>query len=101
MINAFDAVSALLKTIATKHGFFDQRFITDWGGIVGSEIAQKCLPIKMIFARQKREATLFLSSSDVAFKSMLLYYKEPILNRISLYFGVNFITDVKLAKDYA
>ena len=98
MTNPYNASLDVFKIVAQKMGFFDPRFLTNWKDIVGEEIANKCSPSKMVFDRLSREATLFVFSQDFAFKSMLTHYREPILSKIKLYFGINFITDVKISK---
>jgi hypothetical protein len=98
MINHFKASEGVLIGIAKKMGFFDVRFLTNWQDIVGSEISQKCSPVKMTFDLFSRESILLVSSLDLSFKSMFTHYREVILAKVRFYFGVNFIKDVKIAK---
>jgi hypothetical protein len=98
MNNHFKLSEEIFAGIATKKGFFDSRFLTNWKDIVGEELALKCSPAKMIFDVFSREAVLFIFSNDLAFKSMLTHYREIILSKVCFYFGVNFVKDVKIAK---
>lgn len=88
--------SAVFKEIAEKNGFFDVRFITEWREIVGSEIANRCLPSKIKYNALQRTITLFISTEDMAFKNLFTYYKDMILGRVRLYFGINNLVDVKI-----
>lgn len=88
----------LFKDIAKNLGFFDQRFLTNWGEIIGEELSNKCSPAKIVYDNLSKTATLLLYSEDLSFKSMFSHYKETILSKIKFYFGINFITDVKIIK---
>ena len=88
----------LFKNIAFKAGFFDVRFLTNWQEILGEEVSSKCSPSKMVYDQFTKSATLFLYSEDLAFKSMFTHYKDFILQKIKLYFGVSFVQDVKIVK---
>ncbi len=98
MINHFKASEKLIIELARKKGFFDVRFLTNWEEIVGKEISLKCFPSRLVFDFFTKEATLLVYSEDLSFKSMLTHYKSLILQKVCLYFGINFIKDVKITK---
>ena len=98
MTSPYLASIDILQSLSKKLGFFDARFLTHWSEIVGEEIATQCTPSKMIFDKFSNDATLLVSTSNPHFKSTFTYHKELILQKIKLYFGINFITDVKLTK---
>ena len=98
MTNPYSASIPIFKDLSKKLGFFDARFLTNWKDIVGDEIAQHCTPSKMIFDKFSNNAILFVYPINPHFKSTFTYQKEAILEKVKFYFGINFVTDVKIAK---
>lgn len=83
--------------IFAKRGFFESRIVTDWHIIVGEKFAKFSYPKKLSFpSRKKKEAVLYIAVSNSSISMNMEYIKDIIIEKISVYFGVNFIKSVKI-----
>jgi hypothetical protein len=98
MLSVQECSTEIMKKLAQKSGFFDIRFLTDWKQIAGEQIAESCLPVKIVYDPFLKQGTLFIYSENPHFKSTFIYHKDIILSKVRFYFGVSNITDLKLIK---
>jgi hypothetical protein len=78
----------LTPKLAPKKGLLDGMIIQDWTSIVGEELADQCMPQKIVFPRGKRqEGVLHIGVYDGA-SGMMLQHKSPqILARVNKHYG--------------
>lgn len=94
-----DSVAKLTKETFSRKFVSLARILSQWNDIIGSEMADKCQPVKLNYrkpksAKEKPKATLDIavSSADAA---LLHFQKGLILERINQLFGDNWVTDIK------
>ena len=75
------ALRAVKQKINRKRGFGDQRIISDWANIVGSQIAGYTLPEKL-----DRNGTLRLRV-DGPIATEIQHLEPQILDKVAVYFG--------------
>ncbi|MFQ5955023.1 MAG: DUF721 domain-containing protein [Kiloniellales bacterium] len=94
------AVAALLPKVTAKalgkRGFAVAAVITDWIEIVGNELAAMAQPLRIAFARNKRDGgTLHVRASGAA-ATELQHLEPQILERINGYFGFRAVARLKI-----
>ena len=80
-----------------KRGFAEGGLAADWPGIVGAELAARCRPGKLVFARatERRDGTLTLRV-EAPFATELQHLSPQILKRINGYFGYRAVARLRL-----
>ncbi len=80
-----------------KRGFAEGGLATDWSGIVGAELATRCRPGKLAFARaaERREGTLTLRVES-PFATEVQHLAPQIMERINGYFGYPAVARLRL-----
>ncbi|PZP53836.1 MAG: DUF721 domain-containing protein [Micavibrio aeruginosavorus] len=94
-----DSVAKLTKETFSRKFVSLGRILTQWDDIVGSEMAEKCQPVKLHYrkpkaANEKPQATLDIAVSS-ADATLLHYQKDLILERINQLFGDKWVTGIK------
>ena len=79
------------------------RIVTHWAEIVGEDVARRSQPIKINYfkpkntaqkAKEKATATLEVAASS-ADCAVLVYQKDIILQKLEMFFGDKWVTDIK------
>ncbi len=85
------------KKLFGKRGFAEGGLAADWTGIVGAELATRCRPGKLTFARgtERREGTLTLRV-EAPFATEVQHLAPQIVERINGYFGYAAVTRLRL-----
>ncbi|MGH6932618.1 MAG: DUF721 domain-containing protein [Dongiaceae bacterium] len=83
------------KTLG-RHGLAEAGLVADWASIVGAEIAERSLPLRLAFsASDRRNGTLHVRISGSL--AIELQHLEPvIIERINGYFGYRAVTRLKI-----
>ncbi len=84
-----------LKTILKKGGHNYSSIINNWSSLVGKKIASICYPKSIKTGKELRDGILFL---NVTHGDQLLveYSKKDIIDKINVFFGYQFIKDIRL-----
>jgi hypothetical protein len=96
------ALAASLPKIAGKalgkRGLAEGGLVTDWTAIVGEQLADATLPVKLAFAgRERREGTLHLRVAGAI--ALELQHLEPqLIERINAYLGYGAVARLKLER---
>ena len=96
------ALAASLPRIAGKalgkRGLAEGGLVTDWTAIVGDQIADATLPIKLAFTgRERRDGTLHLRVSGAI--ALELQHLEPqLIERINAYLGYGAVARLRLER---
>ncbi len=85
------------KRLFGKRGFAEGGLAADWPGIVGAELAARCRPGKLAFARaaERREGTLTLRV-EAHFATEVQHLAPQIMERINGYFGYRAVARLRL-----
>ncbi len=85
------------KRLFGKRGFAEGGLAADWSGIVGAELAMRCRPGKLVFARaaERREGTLTLRV-EAPFATEVQHLAPQIMERINGYFGYRAVARLRL-----
>ncbi len=85
------------KKLFGKRGFAEGGLAADWPGIVGAELAARCRPGKLAFARaaERREGTLTLRV-EAPFATEVQHLAPQIMERINGYFGYRAVARLRL-----
>jgi hypothetical protein len=96
------ALAASLPRIAGKalgkRGLAEGGLVTDWTAIVGDQIADSTLPIKLAFTgRERRDGTLHLRVAGAI--ALELQHLEPqLIERINAYLGYGAVARLRLER---
>ncbi len=85
------------KRLFGKRGFAEGGLAADWPSIVGAELATRCRPGKLAFARaaERREGTLTLRV-EAPFATEVQHMAPQIMERINGYFGYRAVARLRL-----
>jgi len=90
-------VNMLTRKALGTRGFADLELVTHWVDILGVELAQGVLPIKLTFPQGSRQnGTLHVRAAAGAFALLFEQQKMYICNRINNYFGYPAISQIKI-----
>ena len=97
----FTRTSALLRDRVRKasetRGFAETRVLTHWAEIVGTDIAEICVPVDVKYARGGFGATLSILTTG-AQAPMLEMQKDRIRERINAAYGYSAISRVRITQ---
>lgn len=80
-------IGKLTRKASSKRGFAEQRLLTDWPTIIGVEMAQYCMPEKMVYTQQQGRGALLHLRCDPAYAPEIPYLEPIILEKIAQFFG--------------
>ena len=85
------------KRLFGTRGFAEGGLVADWPGIVGTELAARCRPGKLAFARgaERRNGTLTLRV-EAPFATEVQHMAPQIMERINGYFGYGAVARLRL-----
>jgi hypothetical protein len=84
----------LLKHHLASHGFVDVDLVLRWAAIVGTSLAQRCLP-QRLSGKSEEGATLTLLADDRA--ALELQHQTPqLISKINTYFGRTVVKKIKV-----
>ncbi len=85
------------QRLVGKRGFAEGGLAADWPGIVGNEIASRCMPGKLSFERhaERRDGTLTLRV-EAPFATELQHLAPQVMERINGYFGYRAVARLRL-----
>lgn len=96
---AVTLVGRELKTPAEKRGFAQNKLLTHWSEIVGPEIADMAVPVKVKFGRGFGGTLVLLTTGAKA--PMLEMSREAIITRVNACYGYSAIKDVQVTQTAA
>jgi hypothetical protein len=89
-------VDPVVRPVLKSHGTAASKLISEWEHIVGKELCEYTLPVKLIFAKDKNaEGTLTIACDGV--QALALQHMQPvIIERIASYFGYRAVTRISI-----
>lgn len=94
------AILPFARNVLGKNGFVETDIITNWGEIVGEQLAQYSFPQKIVFQRdRKNNGCLYLSVPSGAFAVEIQHREKYILDKINIYFGYNAVSSLKILQN--
>jgi Uncharacterized protein conserved in bacteria len=94
-----DAVPKLTGKVFSRKYNMLGRLVTRWEDIVGKELAEKAVPVKLHFRKKKTAHARATASLDISCTSAdaaaLHYQKDLILERINQIFGERWVTAIR------
>ena len=96
---AVTLVGRELKTPAEKRGFAETKLLTHWAEIVGPDIAEMAVPVKVKFGRGIGGTLVLLTTGSKA--PMLEMSRETIITRVNACYGYSAIKDVQVTQTAA
>lgn len=93
---AVTLVGPELKTPAEKRGFAETKLLTHWAEIVGPDIAEMAVPVKVKFGRGFGGTLVLLTTGAKA--PMLEMSREAIITRVNACYGYSAIKDVQVTQ---
>lgn len=95
-----DVIEKASRPILKKRGFSEARIISDWNIIVGSELANYALPVRMQFLRGQTIGGTLTISTHPAYALELQQLTPQILEKIASYFGYRAIERIVIEQQY-
>ncbi|OAN78981.1 RNA-binding protein [Jannaschia sp. EhC01] len=93
---AVTLVGPELKTPAEKRGFAETKLLTHWPEIVGPDIAEMAVPVKVKFGRGFGGTLVLLTTGAKA--PLLEMSREAIITRVNACYGYSAIKDVQVTQ---
>lgn len=88
-------ISALTQNIFGQKGFVSIDLITRWKDIIGPDLAQGVIPMKLTFPQNKRtQGTLHVRTASGAFALLFEHQKMRVIERVNTYFGYPAIAQI-------
>lgn len=88
-------VHDLTQNAFGQKGFVSLDLITNWSEIIGSDLAQGVVPIKLTFPQNQRtHGTLHVRTASGAFALLFEHQKTRVIDRINTYFGYPAINQI-------
>lgn len=81
------SVGGLAKKALGRRGFAEAGLVTDWGGVVGPELAASCWPDRLTFPPGRRDGGSLRLRVDGGFALELQHMEPQLLERINGHFG--------------
>lgn len=93
------SVPTLLGKVFQRKYIALGRIVTNWADIVGDDVASRSQPVKINYFKakikgEKATATLEVAASSADCAS-LVYQKDIILQKLEMYFGDRWVTNIK------
>lgn len=93
---AVTLVGKELRTPAEKRGFAETKLLTHWAEIVGPDIADMAVPVKVKFGRGFGGTLVLLTTGAKA--PILEMSREAIITRVNACYGYSAIKDVQVTQ---
>jgi len=88
-------IHTLTQNIFGQKGFVSVDLITNWADIIGTDLAQGVVPLKLTFPQNKRtQGTLHVRTASGAFALLFEHQKMRVIDRINTYFGYPAISQI-------
>jgi len=92
-------VNALTQHIFGERGFVGADLITNWEEIVGHEISQGVVPVRLTFPQKQRSnGALHVRAAGGAFALLFEHQKARVIERINTYFGYPAISEIRIVQ---
>jgi hypothetical protein len=80
-----------------KHGVIQHRVVSEWGEIVGRQLAEVCSPMHVKFLKNKEvNGVLVIGVINPGYILELQSIRHTILQRLTAYFGYNAINKLQI-----
>ena len=91
--------NTLTKNIFGDRGFVGVDLITNWAEIVGKDLAQGVLPVRLTFPQNQRSnGVLHVRTAGGAFALLFEHQKTRVIERVNTYFGYPAIAQIRLVQ---
>ena len=88
------------KQILGKRGFVEIDVLTNWDKIIGDDLAQYSIPVKIDFQKnEKSNGRLFINVPSGAFAIELELRQKIIIEKVNTYFGYNAVSSIRLIQN--
>ena len=92
-------ISTLTKKVLGERGFTGIELITHWSEILGPDLAQGVLPVRLSFPKgKKQDGTLHVRTAAGAFALLFEQQKTRVCEHINSYFGYPAISQIKMVQ---
>lgn len=92
-------VERLTRPALGKRGFAEAAVIAEWPSIVGSVLAARTCPLKIVFPRgQRGDGVLHLRVANGAFATELQHLEPQVLERVNGHFGYRAVARLALSQ---
>jgi hypothetical protein len=94
------ALPALTRRALGRRGFAEGGLALDWAAIVGEEIADNTLPLKLAYPRGERTGgTLHLKVAS-GYALVIAHCEPQLVERVNAYFGYGAVAKLKLTQGH-
>ncbi|HCP01055.1 MAG TPA: DUF721 domain-containing protein [Rhodospirillaceae bacterium] len=81
--------------IQRKRGFFEASIFSDWTGIVGNDLADQCVPLRLVRGPDGKGGTLHVRITGPL--ALELQHLEPqVIERINSYYGHRAVAGIRM-----
>ncbi|MBQ4472424.1 MAG: DUF721 domain-containing protein [Alphaproteobacteria bacterium] len=92
-------VATITKDVMGERGFVGIDLITNWTDIIGAELAQGVLPVRLTFPmKQRSNGALHVRTAGGPFALLFEHQKNRVIERINTYFGYPAISEIRIVQ---
>lgn len=92
-------VGELTKHIFGDRGFVGVDLIVNWADIVGAELAQGVVPVRLTFPhKQRSNGVLHVRAAGGAFALLFEHQKTRVIERVNTYFGYPAVANIRVVQ---
>ncbi|HAU28863.1 MAG TPA: DUF721 domain-containing protein [Rhodospirillaceae bacterium] len=88
----------MARKILGSHGAGLADLISDWENVVGPELAEHTLPLKLSFPPQKRDGGTLDIRTPSAFAAQLQHMTPQVISRINTHFGYAAVSRIRITQ---
>jgi len=89
---------ALTERSLRRKGFVQTEIVSRWRAIVGDEISQHSIPVKLTFPRGRRLGASLLVRCESSYAPIVQHQQAHIISRINMFFGYAAVEKVTISQ---
>jgi hypothetical protein len=96
--NISDLAARLGGPVLRKHGFAQDKLISQWTQLVGLEFAEVSLPVKLSFPPSKKRGGTLTVRIEGAMATRFQHIQDVVVDRINSFFGYKAVERLRLVQ---
>jgi hypothetical protein len=93
-----DVLNRLATPAMRKRGFVHGEIVRYWTSVVGDDLADSCIPLRIAFATGTDRGGVLHVAVDGAFATELQHLEPLVIERINAYFGYDAVARIRMTQ---
>lgn len=91
-----DAINQTTKGIIKTRGFGDTRILTEWKNIVGADLANNSMPVRIKYPSHENGEVVLIVKVNSGWTTEFSYMEPLIIEKIATFFGAKLISRLQI-----